>query len=140
MKNKKKKSKAEPSALGALKASLLGCCVFALFALTLSFLAAFLSYRTADPGATVLYFGLGLLYISSAAAGFASYKAHGGLPLLTGLFCGSLCAALTLIISLFMTESGSTALLIISRLSMIPASIVGALAASVKRKKRKKRR
>ena len=140
MKNKKKKSKAEPSALGALKASLLGLCVFALSALALSFLAAFLAYRTADPGANALYFGLALLYLSSAAAGFAAYKAHGGLPLLTGLFCGAICAALTLVVSLFMAESGSASLLVISRLSMIPMSVIGALVASVKRKRRKKRR
>jgi len=87
MKNRKKQ-KAEPSALGALAAAPRGMAVFAAAALVTSFPAAIIAYATPDPGSYVLPCGLCALYISSAAGGFAAYKFHGGLALLSGLFCG----------------------------------------------------
>ena len=143
MKSKKKKSKHEPSPYGAMIYSFRGAAVFLLSALPASFIASLLAYGTADPGKAVLPFGLIALYICSCAAGFAAFKFHGGLTLLTGTFCGLTCIALSLLLSLVIPArfSGdfSPLTLFLSRLPILPMSILGSALASVKRKKRRKR-
>ena len=143
MKNKKK-PKAEPSVLGALAAAPRGMAVFAAAALITSFPAAIIAYATSDPGSYVLPCGLCALYISSAAGGFAAYKFHGGLALLSGLFCGLAAAALSLLLSLILplgtSPDVSAGVLLLSRLPIILLSVIGAYLASAKRKKKKKRK
>ena len=143
MKSKKKTNKPEPSPQRALTCSLRGAAVFLLAALPASLAASLLAYGTKDPGKAVLPFGLAALYICSFAAGFAAFKFHRGLPVLTGTFCGIYCIAVSLLISLIIPArfSGdfSPINLFLSRLPILPLSILGSALASVKRKKRRKR-
>ena len=143
MKSKKKTNKPEPSPQGALTCSLRGAAVFLLAALPASLIASLLAYGTKDPGKAVLPFGLIALYVCSCAAGFAAFKLHGGLALLTGAFCGLACIALSLLLSLVIPArfSGdfSPLSLFLSRVPILPTSILGSALASVKRKKRRKR-
>ena len=144
MKNKKK-SRPEPSMLGALVAAPRGLLFFLISSVITAVPAALIAYLTADPGSFVFPIGLVALYISAAVGGFAAYKAHGGLALMTGAFCGLACIAASLLLSLIMPQSISPhlsgAALFGTRLPIAAMSIVGAYLASVKRtKKRKKRR
>jgi len=141
MKNKKRKNKPEPSIGGALKFSLYGVITFIISALITSLAAALIAYSTQDPGSSLFPLGLAALYISALAGGFAAYKCHRGLALITGLFCGLACIAVSLLISLFMPAGDFSPLTVfLSRLPILPCSAVGAAIASVKpRKKRRKR-
>ena len=144
MKNKKK-NRPEPSALGAVLAAPRGLLFFLVFAVITAVPAALAAYMTADPGSFAFPAGLVALYVSSAVGGFAAYKFHGGLALLTGFFCGLACICASLLLALIMpaelSPDTSGAALFATRLPIVAMSIVGAYLASVKRaKKRKKRR
>ncbi len=143
MKNKNKKNRPEPSAVGAIASAPFGALVFLAASLLTSLLASLLAYSTADPGKYVFPLGLVALYLSAVAGGFAAYKHHRGLALMTGFFCGLACVALSLLVSLLIPASYSPGLspaaLFFTRLPVIPMSVVGAYLASVKRKKKRRR-
>ena len=140
----KKKARPEPSALGAVIAAPKGAAVFTVASLILSLPASLTAYFTPDPGSYVLPCGLAALYISAAVGGFVSYKQHGGLALLTGLFCGLVSIAISLLLSLAIpigySMQPSPAAVFLTRLPILPISVVGACAASAKRKKKKRKK
>ena len=141
MKSKKKKGKSEPSPRKAVTSSIRGTAVFLGSALPASLAASLLAYSTSDPGKSVLPFGLAALYICSFIAGFAAFKFHKGLPSLTGLLCGAFCTVLSLLIALAIPAGDfSSIILILSRIPIVPISVLGSALASIKRKKRHKRR
>ena len=144
MKNKKKKNKLEPSPRRALICSIRGTAVFLCSALPASLVASLLAYSTSDPGKAVLPIALAALYICSWIAGFAAFKFHRGMPWLTGALCGVLCITSSLLFAFLIPArffgDFSILTLLLSRLPMLPMSILGSALASVKRKKHRKRR
>ena len=143
MKNKKRKNKPEPSVGGALKFSLYGVIAFIISALITSLAASLIAYSTPDPGSSLLPIGLAALYVSALIGGFVAYKFHRGLTLITGLFCGLGCIAVSLLLSLLIpgqTGDFSPLTVFLSRLPVIPCSVLGSFLASAKPRRRKKRK